>query len=545
MGKCFTYNNPVIRGFHPDPSVCRANGKYYLVCSSFQYFPGIPIFESADLINWRQIGHVLTREEQLPLRGALSHGGIYAPTIRYHRGRFYVTATNVSGCGNFIVWTDDVAGEWSDVIPIDQDGIDPSLYFEDGGTLFMSNHNNADGTASIMQCGIDPLTGSKLSGTREVWKGCGGRYLESPHLYRINGWYYLMAAEGGTEYGHMVVLARGRTPYGPFENAPHNPVVSNRDLGGYTLQGTGHADLIEDDFGNWWMVLLAFRQIGTYLPFHHLGRETCLIPVSFTPDGWLYAGSAGTGHVFLRMATDRPVAASHQTMPAEYTFENTCPGKEWVWLRNPDMRNYEFTDSGRIYRLRSPLSGSLSSGLPSGSLSSVSPGGGLSERGSSPTFLGLRQQEMDGTICVDLHLCPYGEAGLTLYMDCDHHCDLALVRKDSCVSVIKRRVAGDMEYIQQEEPLPPDTLHVRLMIRATALEYHFQADVIRRGTSKCKPLDLGTAMTRYLSSEVAGGFTGVMIGLYAADTDGGWAEFSNFSYRPCRQSEQSNETDDL
>lgn len=515
----FTYENPVIRGFHPDPSICWADGKYYLVCSSFQYFPGIPLFESSDLINWRLIGHVLPREEQLPLRSALSNGGIYAPTIRYHKGRFYVTATNVNGCGNFIVWTDDIRGEWSDIIPIDQDGIDPSLYFENDTVYFMSNHNNADGTASIMQCEIDPLTGRKQTDSRPIWNGCGGRYLESPHLYHINGWYYLMAAEGGTEYGHMVVLARGRTPYGPFENAPHNPIVSNRDLGGYPLQGTGHGDLIEDRSGNWWMVLLAFRQIGTYLPYHHLGRETCLIPVSFTPDGWMKAGS-NTGHVSPRITTDLPMAADHQTLPQEYTFENTIPGKEWVWLRNPDMRNYEFTDSGRVYRLRSPLSAPSPGALP------VT----LSERDNSPTFLGLRQQEMEGTIRVDLHLGSYGEAGLTLYMDCDHHYDLALVRRSSRVSLIKRRVIGDMEYIQQEELLPPDTEHIRLMIWASALEYHFQAEILRYSTPE-KHIDLGTAMTRYLSSEVAGGFTGVMIGLYASDTGAGWAEFTNFSYR--------------
>lgn len=536
MKKSFVYHNPVIRGFHPDPSICRANGKYYLVCSSFQYFPGIPLFESSDLINWNLIGHVLTRREQLPLQGAISSGGIYAPTIRYYRGRFYVTATNVSGCGNFIVWTDDIKGEWSDIIPIDQDGIDPSLYFENDTVYFMSNHGNADGAASIMQCEIDPLTGKKKSKSRPIWNGCGGRYLESPHLYHIKDWYYLMAAEGGTEYGHMVVLARGRSPYGPFENAPHNPIVSNRDMGGYPLQGTGHGDLIEDNNGNWWMVLLAFRQIGAYLPYHHLGRETCLIPVAFTPDGWMIAGSSvqsfssqpntssglsRPGRVYLETIADRPAAADHQAFVKEYTFENTAPGKEWVWLRNPDMENYEFADNGHIYRIRSPLYGSAdgsSAGL------TVS----LSERGSSPSFLGLRQQEMDGMICVNLYLNSVGEAGLTLYADCDHHYDFALVRKNTGVSLIKRRVVGDMEYIQQKESLPQNTEHVRLVIYTSALEYRFEAEILPAGASG---RDCGTAMTRYLSSEVAGGFTGVMIGLYASGTESGWAEFSDFRYQ--------------
>ena len=175
MEKLFHYKNPIIPGFHPDPSICRAENRYYLVCSSFQYFPGIPLFESSDLVNWRQIGHVLTRPSQLPLQGADSSGGIYAPTIRFYKGRFYVTATNVSGMSNFIVWTDNIYGEWSDPVSIDQDGIDPSLYFENDDVYFMSNHNEEDGTASIIQCSIDPFTGKKLTESRSIWKGCGGR----------------------------------------------------------------------------------------------------------------------------------------------------------------------------------------------------------------------------------------------------------------------------------------------------------------------------------------------------------------------------------
>ena len=510
MNTYFTYNNPVIRGFYPDPSVCRANGKYYLVCSSFQYFPGIPLFESSDLLNWSQIGHVLTRESQLPLKGADNCGGIYAPTIRFHNGSFYVTATNVNGTGNFFVRTDDICGEWSDPVPVDQDGIDPSLYFEDDRVYFMSNHGNPDGTASIVQCRIDPVTGEKLEESRPIWNGCGGRYLESPHLYKINGWYYLLAAEGGTEYGHMVVLARGCTPYGPFENSPVSPVVSNRDLGGYPLQGTGHGDLVQDNFGNWWMVLLAFRQVGQYLPFHHLGREVCLIPAYFMPNGWMKAGT--NGKVYLENTVSRPCISQQNPLQDLYTFRNTSPGQEWVWLRNPDLSCYDFSryvSDKPALRLRGSETG-------------------LSDAEDSPAFLGLRQQEMNGKCQVTLKLSCYGEAGFTLYMNQDAHYDFALLRQEEHTELILRRIVGDLTEIRRNK-LPADTRDAILHISMNALKYSFSAQTGDREIS------LGSAMTRYLSSEVACGFTGVMIGLYTADTGDDWAEFTDFSYRPDRQ----------
>ncbi|MBQ8011048.1 MAG: family 43 glycosylhydrolase, partial [Oscillospiraceae bacterium] len=174
------YRNPVISGFFPDPSICRAGDTYYLVCSSFQFFPGVPLFESRDLVNWTQIGHVLTRESQLPLQNANSVGGIYAPTIRYNNGRFYMVTTNVTNGGNFYVWTDDIHGEWSDPIYVEQGGIDPSLYFEDSKAYFMSNGTDEQGIARIYQCEIDITTGRKLTEAVPVWEGCGGRFLESP-----------------------------------------------------------------------------------------------------------------------------------------------------------------------------------------------------------------------------------------------------------------------------------------------------------------------------------------------------------------------------
>lgn len=477
------YRNPVIPGFYPDPSVCRVGDTFYLVCSSFQFFPGVPLFESKDLINWKQIGHVLTRENQLPLNGATSNGGIYAPTIRFDQGRFYMVTTNVSHGGNFYVYTDDIYGEWSDPIYVEQDGIDPSLYFENGRAYFMSNGTDDNGVQGIVQCEIDIATGKKLTPTQCIWQGTGGRFLESPHLYKIQNTYYLMASEGGTEYGHMVVYAKGCTPYGPFECYPNNPVLTNRNLGGYQIQGCGHADLVNDVNGNWWMVHLGFRQLNEWFMHHITGREVYLVPVTFDNDGWFTAGKNGTTR--LEMETDRISDDIVQYPVADKFFSNTTIGVDWCFLCNPVLSDYKFSYDGFLLR---------------------SNGKGLSDTDGAPTFIGIRQQEMNLQVRCSVNV--YGEeAGLTLYMTPDQHYEIALRRQNDGYEIIRRLRIGDIEQIDGNIKI--QGREAWLIVHCGNFCYHFQAEF------EGKLYDLGTAQTKFLSSEVAGNFTGVMIGLYA------------------------------
>ncbi len=493
------YRNPVIPGFFPDPSICRAEDTYYLVCSSFQFFPGVPLFESKDLINWTQIGHVLTRESQLPLQNANSVGGIYAPTIRYDRGRFYMVTTNVTNGGNFYVWTDDIHGAWSDPIYVEQGGIDPSLYFEDGRAYFMSNGNAEDGTARIFQCEIDIATGKKLTEARPVWAGCGGRFLESPHLYKIGGSYYLMASEGGTEYGHMVVYAKGESIYGPFESYAHNPVLTNRDLGGYPLQGCGHADLVQDTNGSWWMVHLAFRQLSEWVMHHITGREVCLVPVTFDEKGWFTAGVNGTTR--LEMETDRIADIVQKRLP-DRTFENTRIGVEWCFMGNPRMSDYAFSDEK--FRLRSN-------------------GASLSDVCANPTFIGIRQQELNLHIACTVTSTGQ-EAGLTMYMTPEQHYEIAVRLAKNGYEIIRRRQIGDLVAVDGNIPLPAECVGcARLIIDCSNHLYRFSAECA--GVT----YDLGSAQTKYLSTEVAGNFTGVMAGLYTQGEERqNFAEFRDF-----------------
>lgn len=490
------FQNPIIRGFYPDPSVCYANGMYYLVCSSFHFFPGVPLFESSDLVHWKQIGHCLTRKNQIALATVNSSGGVFAPTIRYHEGRFYMTTTNDTTHQNFYVWTDDIYSEWSDPIFVDQDGIDPSFYFEEDRAYFMSNGSDDNGIGGIVQCEIDIATGKKLSPSRTIWQGTGGRYLESPHLYKIKDYYYLMAAEGGTEYGHMVTYARGSSPYGPFTPYEKNPVLTNRNLGGYEIQGVGHGDLIQAPDGSYWILHLGFRQTGRWSTFHHLGREVFLSSVSFQEDGWFTAGEQGTTREYVEV----PYIDKPQDIKSEYTFHNTSWNLDWCYLRHPDCDKYIFSKKNLIL---------FGSKLTLNDLA-------------SPTFLGIRQKDFNAKISCKVTI-NHGEAGITLMMDENHHYDLAIRKSTDGYQVIERLCIGNIKSVEASYNLGA-TPTANLLIESDSQQYTFSV-VTDQGIQR-----LGYGLSRYLSSEVAGGFTGVVIGLYAhSDTEPNKAEFSDFS----------------
>lgn len=483
------YRNPVISGFYPDPSVCEHNGKYYLVCSSFQYFPGVPLFESDDLVNWKQLGYVLTRKSQVMLEGINSSGGVFAPTIRCNNGRFYMVTTNDTTHQNFYVWTDDIYGEWSEPVYVDQGGIDPSLYFEDGRVYFMSNGADDNGEGGVVQCEIDIATGRKLSPSRCIWKGSGGRYLESPHLYRINGTYYLMAAEGGTEYGHMITCARSSSVWGPFEGDPHNPVLTNRNKAPYIIQGIGHGDLIQDKFGEWHVLSLGFRQQHIWRPFHHLGREVFLTPVRFGEDGWFTCGNDGTTDEYYEIQ-----GSFEQKPQREFTFANTRWDVEWCFLRHPHMENYELSSDCAV------LHGTDVT---------------LDDVG-SPTFVAMRQRdfhmEMKCSVRID-----GGRGGLTVLITENEHYDIFLEQGENGVNAVLMLNIGGIKHRQASVPVTENS--AQLIIRSDCFGYKFS--VVQNG----QETGLGYGSTKYLSSEVAEGFTGVMTGLFAV---GGRAEFTDF-----------------
>lgn len=498
------FRNPVIPGFHPDPSVCRVGSDYYLVNSTFCYFPGVPVFHSRDLIHWKQIGNCLDRPSQLPLSGDITTYGIYAPTIRYHEGIFYMVTTNMSGMGNFYVTASDPRGPWSEPVCVDQGGIDPSLYFENGRCYFSST---SGGCCSI--CEIDPQTGRKLTPTRLVWDGTGGRYPEGPHIYKKDGWYYLLAAEGGTEYGHKVTIARSRNIYGPYTGNPANPILThiNRNAQNNAIQGVGHADLVEAHDGSWWMVSLGFRpQSGAH---HLLGRETFLVPVSWERNSWPVVN--GDGHVDLEMRVPTLPQYPFAAEPVRTVFDGRPLGPQWLYIRNPKDESYAMRTSGlRLKCTAEPLDGK-----------------------GSPTFVGRRQEHIcfTATTALAFHGSDLGdEAGVTVFMNGDSHYDfcLSVGERGVCRLLLNYRL-GAMTHRAAEVELPRGAKEVELRVEGSPHYYAFSYSVDGDGF---RPL--GKMDSRYLSTETAGGFTGVILGLYAVGKEKntkGFGEFRYFEYQ--------------
>ncbi len=493
------YKNPVVKGFYPDPSVCFAEGKYYLVCSSFQYFPGVPLFESDDLVNWTQIGHVLTRKSQVMLEKINSSGGVFAPTIRYNKGRFYMVTTNDTTHENFYVYTDNIRSEWSEPVVVAQDGIDPSLLFDDDGRVyFVSNGTDDKGEGGVVQCEINIETGEKLSESKCIWKGSGGRYLESPHVYKINGYYYLMAAEGGTEYGHMVTYARAENVWGSYEGYPENPVLTNRNKAPFIIQGIGHGDLIEDNNGSFYILTLGFRQIHMWQTYHHLGREVFLTPVKFDADGWFTAGNDGTTDLEYEIGVD-----FEQTEKRLYTFENTDFNIDWCYLRHPHTENYELGEDKVI------LSGTDIDLYCA----------------DSPTFIGIRQRDFNMELSCDVRISG-GEGGITVYMCENEHYDIALQERDGDFEAVLRLNIGNIRHTEKTVKISGNS--ARLIIRSDSQTYRFYLSADGEETY------MGYGMSKYLSSEVSGGFTGVVLGLYAVGQNK--AEFKDFSIKYSEES---------
>ncbi|OMF33061.1 glycoside hydrolase family 43 protein [Paenibacillus sp. FSL H8-0259] len=502
------YTNPVIPGFHPDPSICRAGDDYYLVTSTFEYYPGVPIFHSRDLVHWRQIGHCLTTAGQLPLENAGSSGGIFAPTLRYHNGWFYMVTTNVSGMGNFFVKTQNPEGPWSQPYPVAQSGIDPSLLFDEDGRVYFQSARDGEQGNGIYQCEIDIETGCMLTESMLIWKGTGGAHPEAPHVYRNNGWYYLMIAEGGTEYGHMETIARSRQPYGPYEACPHNPILSNRSMHS-SIHATGHADLIEAQDGSWWAVCLGIRPVS-YPMGHHLGRETFLAPVTWTAEGWPVIGNGG--HIEPVMDSPLLPEVRWPEKPVRDHFDGTGLGLDWTFLRNPAEGSWSLEERpGHLV-----LHGHEAT---------------LNEA-AAPAFVGRRLSHFTANIAAALDYEPQHEgeeAGLTVYKNERHHYELVLRTANGRRVAVFRRTVGSLRVEHVEEcPAGP------VILRIKALPGSIEASV---QSPESGVTELGSGETHHLSTEISGGFTGVFVAMYATSGSGlaTPAAYDWFDYEPLDQ----------
>lgn len=479
--------NPIIPGFHPDPSVCRVGDDFYLVNSSFQYFPGVPIFHSKDLVNWQQIGNVLDRESQLPLKGTSSWLGIYAPTIRYHEGTYYMITTNVGNGGNFMVTAKNPAGPWSEPIWLEQQGIDPSLWFENGKCYMVSNPDN-----TIMLCEIDPATGKQLTKSKALWRGTGGRYPEGPHLYKKDGYYYLLISEGGTELAHRLTIARSKKIDGPYVSNPANPLLTNCSMAGQgmQIQGTGHGDFVQAKDGSWWVVFLAYRNFGG--SYHHIGRETYLAPMTWEKNKWPVINGGNPIDTLMQV----------KGIAAKEVKATTTGQHDWIYIQNPIAANYQRVGEG--FRLRGHSS--------------------LTEN-NQPTFLGRRQESERFTMETEIDTEKMGfgcKAGLTVYQINEGHMEVSVEKyMTGTVCVVADHTVKSINGQQMAQIAQGSKVKLRIASDGNHYRFEYSLDGTHYET-------LAQHNCSLLSTEVVGGFTGAVVGMYVEGEES--ADFGYFKY---------------
>ena len=509
--------NPILAGFYPDPSLCKVGSDYYLVNSTFGYFPGIPVFHSKDLVNWKLIGHVLDRPEQLNLDGFGVSRGIFAPAIRYNNGKFYVTCTLVDGGGNFIVSADKPEGPWSNLTWLPEvNGIDPSLFFDDDGRTYITYNSDApdnkplySGHRTVRMVEFDIVNKKVISepiilinggvdiSTKPVW-------IEGPHIYKINGTYFLTAAEGGTAEDHSQVILKSVKVDGPYIPYDKNPILTHRHLDPdrkFPVTCAGHADFVQTDDGNWWSVFLACRP---YNGNYYTGRETFLAPVKWI-DGWPVINpdfeeiqyyyplpvEPSSGIV------DIPYAGN---FTIKYEFEKDQLHPSWIFLRTPHEKWYDLKTK----------EGFLSIALRPQTCAGKS----------NPGFIARRQQHNKGYASTSVLFNPLSEnekAGLIVFLNetCFYYLCKSIVNGKEVVqlyrSLDKPQSDNEMELIKQLD-IPKERMNekINLKIETTGDFYSFYYSFEKEDWKFIGKMDAS-----FLRVQIPRDFTGCVYGMYA------------------------------
>jgi xylan 1,4-beta-xylosidase len=505
--------NPVIAGYYPDPSICRKDDTYYLVNSSFGYFPGVPIFTSKDMVNWTQIGHVLDRPSQLNIQNRGISSGIFAPAIEYnpHNETFYMITTDMGGMGNFYVKTKDILKGWSDPILLPEiKNIDPSFFFDDNGKAYIVHNDapengpdwNQQRTIRIHEfdvkndCTIgkskEIVRGGVYPGDKPIW-------IEGPHLYKINGAYFLICAEGGTGPGHSEVIFRSESPWGSYEAAPYNPILTQRDLPKNRenkVTCTGQADMIQNRDGQWWAVFLGTRPYyGDYM--FNTGRETFILPVEWE----------NSFPIILKKGESVPIVVEKKNLQPEKNyltgnfmynqeFNDSTLDHSWIHIRTPHQNFYSL-DEGEL--CINPLPVSI-------------------EEQKSPAAVLRRQQHAEFTLETRLEYLPETKndfAGLSLFQNEQHQILFGKTIIDGKVNLVLYRLEKNKELLASI-PLESKAakLPVKLMVDGEGRNYDFFYSL---EDNEWIPL-IEDVDASNLSTQIAGGFVGTCIGLYATSS---------------------------
>ena len=412
--------NPIIPGYYPDPSITRVEDDFYMVNSSFEMVPGIPVFHSRDLAHWEQIANAMTVENGFYMERNCGVGGVMAPTIRYFNGTYYIINANFADKGNFIVTASDPRGPWSNPHYLDDvPGIDASFFFDNDGRCYIMGTGNVwDNGAGVMERGIwvaeyDIQNFRCISEPFTIFNSAmrGGSAPEAPHLYHIGDWYYLMIAEGGTEHYHAVMVARSRELFSFFEGNPANPVMTHRHMGFKSpIINVGHADLVELRDGSWYAVMLGSRLIDGKCK--NLGRETFICPVVWEKDWPLFSPETGR----IEWTYPAPASLEQTTYPKEPQrddFDSEDLPLHLVFWGMPEKHFWKVEDS--CLKLRC-IPQRLDDDLAPMQMD------GIRRPGRITSFVGRRQREMDSTLTAAMHFYPEAEesAGIALVQAMNH-----------------------------------------------------------------------------------------------------------------------------
>jgi xylan 1,4-beta-xylosidase len=498
------YRNPILSGYYPDPSVTRVGEDYYLVNSSFAHFPGLPVFHSRDLVNWTQIGNAIDRPDQLDFTGMRTSQAVFAPDISYHDGVFYIVNTCVECKGNFVITARNPAGPWSAPIWLPFEGIDPSIFWEGDKAYVVNNRAPAeppryDGHRAIWIQEYDWRKGQMVGESTQLVNGGVDLskkpvWIEGPHIFRKDGWYYLTAAEGGTSVNHSQVVLRSRTLRGRYEPYAGNPILTQRDLDparSRPITSAGHAELVQTQTGEWWATFLAVRPYSG--DYYNIGRETFLLPVTWK-DGW---------PIILPKGQRVPEVAASPRLPAQRPgpvptagafsyvdeFDGDRLAMQWVGVRTPKAPFYRLTGGELV----------LGRGAPMGDLAGV------------PAFVGRRQQHHDATISTTLRFSPKAgdRAGLAAMQSDKAHLFFGVTQIAEKPVVALYTTQEGKEKLVASAPVDP-TGPVTLTIDATGGTMRFSY------TAGATPRTLASDVdVRFLSTRMAGGFVGTLVGPYA------------------------------
>ncbi len=526
--------NPIIPGFYPDPSICRVGDDFYLICSSFELYPGIPVFHSRDLANWELIGHALTKENGFHVEANSMFNGVMAPTIRYNKGTFYIINANFCDRGNFIITAKDPKGPWSEPHWLeDVPGIDASLFFDhDGKAYIMGTGDVWDNGTGVKERGIwlapYDMMGFKLAGEPvTIFNSAlrGGASPEAPHLYHVGDYYYLVIAEGGTEHYHAVMVARSKELFGWYEGCPANPVMTHRHFGfNFPIVNVGHADFVDIPGGEWYAVMLASRLIDGQ--HKNLGRETFLCPVIWEREWPIF--SPGTGKVEWEYPAASLPWTEFDKEPDRDHFDKEKLDSTWTLWGTPYEDFYRIADSKLALACRkeamAPVIKPVFLGQPPC-------------RDRIISFVGKRQIYIDFTVAARMDFKPQeGEAaGLVLMQSMNHQLRMErtceegrqllklMVTTTECEG---RPYMPGFSYQLEEEMLacsPCEDTELILGFRAKGQSYDF---IYRTSLGSMEYLAKSVDCGR-INPEHLGGYAGTLIGMFA--TAGG-KESNNFAY---------------